>query len=56
MPPDSVDVNQVRVDFEVDPIEGKGLNQAEHAFAEEGVDAEGGVGLVQDCEDGVAKN
>lgn len=32
------------------------MDEAEDAFAEEGVDAEGGVRLVEDGEDGVAED
>lgn len=46
MPADSVYVEVEGVDLEVYPVEGEGLDEAEDCFTEEGVDAEGGVGLV----------
>ena len=62
MAADGVGVHAVGVDFEVDPVEGEGLEEAEDCwervrrgevgkwegctFSEEGVDAEGGGGLV----------
>ena len=46
VPADSVHVEVEGVDLEVYPVEGEGLNEAEDRLAEEGVDAEGGVGLV----------
>ena len=44
------------IDLEIQPIEGKGLDQAQHCLAEEGVDAHGRRVLEQESDDGVAKD
>jgi hypothetical protein len=44
------------VDLEVKPVERKCLEEAEDGFAEEGVDAKGGVVFVEQGDDGVAED
>ena len=55
MATDGVDVEIGSVDFEIEPIEAKGLREAEHTFAIVRVDAVHG-GLVEQGDDCVAKN
>ena len=52
---DGVDVEIGSVDFEIEPIEAKGLREAEHTFAIVRIDAVYG-GLVEQGDDCVAKN
>lgn len=53
---DGVDGDVAVVDFEVDHVEGEGLDEAEDGFAEEGVDAEGSAVLVEKGDDAVAQD
>ena len=58
-PPRSTDGMRVEVpsiDLEIQPIEGKGLGQAQDGLAEEGVDTHGRPVLEQERDDGVAKD
>lgn len=45
---DRMDMDSVSIDLEVYPVEAKRLDQAEDAFAEECVYAEGRAGLKED--------
>lgn len=44
------------VDFKIYHVEGEGLDEAENGFAEEGVDAEGGLVLIEQRDDTVAED
>jgi hypothetical protein len=45
-----------RIDLEIQPVEGEGLDEAQHRLAEEGVDAKRHRGLVKQPDDGVAEH
>lgn len=58
-PPRSTDgmcVEVPSIDLEIQPVEGKGLDQAQDGLAEEGIDAHGRPVLEQERDDGVAKD
>ena len=56
VPADGVDMEVEGVDFEVEGVEGEGLHEAEDGFAEEGVQADVGGGLIQERDDRVAED
>ena len=56
MATDGVRVQVEGVDFKVEPVEGKGLDEAQDGFAEKGVDAVVGAVLEKQGEDAVAEH
>lgn len=50
MSPDSVRVQIERVNLKINPVEHKGLNQPQHRFPEESVDAKGYIALIEQAQ------
>ena len=56
MPSNRMDMNAVVINFEVDPIETEGLQQAQHTLTKEGIDSHYCTRLEENRQDAIAKH